>query len=1060
MFNILHISLHDRTWGIGREARLLHESLPTFGIESNLWASEIKNVGINIFPFQANKTSSQQSPLTNADLLQIFSKYDLTKVDVIHIHLTETYYSPLLLPFFQLKPVVLSIYDASLYTAGCKHSAHCDYWQEKSCEACPLYAADKAQQLKQQQIFALKDSLYKTQKLHIVYHNAWQGKQLKESMLKNQPLVKLPLLCDTQIFYAGDKQLSRVCLGLAQDNFEIILYGGETVEFSKRFCSFVRPQIENIRQQGDKVTLVYIGHEELPPEAADVVRNLPYDCNGALLAEYYRSADVLLYFNGLDQSYAIADEAVATALPIVVFDIGAARDCINEKTGFVIDSFDAKGLKNCLQTLLRDADKMKVNLKELSQVSMRERMNEYIRFYETIAGKKAGWQLPVANNTANDTILPHYLLGEGWEKVAAYVNEKVTALGETKDKNIFVDKFFLAVFEANDIKADKYEIWNAIKLWMSFRKFTGQLVFSSLEERKAHLDASAYLRGKLTQYFSMVTLEEFKKVDEKHSHTIIQLWRAVFLNVTSVLHADTKEFSCDETLLKEERQTGYPFFFIKTMYYPYAEKAYEIDINATIHAGLPLSQKIVIMLWLTTAPLYSGTEFHRQHVLKYVKFISKYMAADLKILSPDLCIMFIEHFVQGLWRVSYLGGNNIEALRQYGKFIRENVKYRYPELCKPIKPRKRRKGEKLRVGYISMNFRNQAVSQYMANRFIYHDKNKFFVKTFILKRHVDEVTERIKGHSDEWVEFDDLLNFKHIAETVKKSKLDILVFADIGMEVLTYTLGAMNLAPKQVVLVGHGTTTGLPTLDYYISGDHEAEEADAHYTEGLIRLPNAGVAQLPPSQNESKMTRKEIGVPEDAVMFISCANGIKHYYTRDDLLIEILQKAPKAYIVLKPFQSTGTVDYKFMDRIKAKAKAAGVEARLIQLPPLPNPGDLMGLITLADVQLDTYPYGGWTTNLEALYYHLPIVTQYAEMARTRWGKRLLEVLDIQEGIAKDEREYVEWAVKFATDDEMRNRVTMQIKDKAAAVLFNGEKAQPAYEDALIKMIEAKKRGKA
>ena len=118
------------------------------------------------------------------------------------------------------------------------------------------------------------------------------------------------------------------------------------------------------------------------------------------------------------------------------------------------------------------------------------------------------------------------------------------------------------------------------------------------------------------------------------------------------------------------------------------------------------------------------------------------------------------------------------------------------------------------------------------------------------------------------------------------------------------------------------------------------------------------------------------------------------------------------------------------------------------------------MITLADVQLDTYPYGGWTTNLEALYYHLPIVTQYAEMARTRWGKRLLEVLDIQEGIAKNEREYVEWAVKFATDDEMRNRVTMQIKDKAAAVLFNGEKAQPAYEDALIKMIEAKKRGKA
>ena len=111
---------------------------------------------------------------------------------------------------------------------------------------------------------------------------------------------------------------------------------------------------------------------------------------------------------------------------------------------------------------------------------------------------------------------------------------------------------------------------------------------------------------------------------------------------------------------------------------------------------------------------------------------------------------------------------------------------------------------------------------------------------------------------------------------------------------------------------------------------------------------------------------------------------------------------------------------------------------------------------MADIQLDTYPYGGWTTNLEAIYYGLPIVTQEGKMARNRWGAGMLRAMDIEAGIAHTEDEYIMWAEKLAKDVELRKAISQKINKTAKRVLFNGIEAQKNYEDMLVEISHVKK----
>ena len=156
-------------------------------------------------------------------------------------------------------------------------------------------------------------------------------------------------------------------------------------------------------------------------------------------------------------------------------------------------------------------------------------------------------------------------------------------------------------------------------------------------------------------------------------------------------------------------------------------------------------------------------------------------------------------------------------------------------------------------------------------------------------------------------------------------------------------------------------------------------------------------------------------------------------------------------ILLKPFMDPSMVQLQWIERLEDAARKGGVLERLRIIPPLPHGNDIMDFLALADIQLDTYPYGGWTTNMEAVYTGLAIVTQEGEQARSRWGAHILRSLGVEAGIARNEQEFVRQAVELVNNNTLREQVRRQIRERAKDVLFNGEAAQPSYEAELIRI---------
>jgi len=622
---------------------------------------------------------------------------------------------------------------------------------------------------------------------------------------------------------------------------------------------------------------------------------------------------------------------------------------------------------------------------------------------------------------------------------------------ESKSRNIFVDAFYSSCLQILDLPKDSQVLWKVIEDWPVYRYLPGRSGGLPEQEGRALLDFSLCLRAKIYDYIMMTPFSEMSLQEGKRETSIIHVWWHVFFNYFSVLHIK-KESQSDRSHYKMElfadgnQQNKYVRLLLASLYQPFHAEEFDIDmITLWNEPEIPDCYKVILSFWLTNIPYCDIEEEQRQRLLK--------AGGDLChiIVPPMFFDSMVNHISNSFWLASYAGGNHVAALSGFGDFIADHMARNFPQYSLSERtPKGDMKHSKIKIGYISRCFYNQSVSYYMVNRVIHYDHEKFEVFIFALGTKNDDMTALFAKHASHFEQFTDLSTIQSIATSILACQLDVLIYAEIGMDPFTYTLAGMQLAPIQCVMVGHGTTTGLPTIEYYISGDFESFEAQYHYREKIIRLPNLGAAQYsPPSGSLMPSTRKEWNIPEEAILFVSCANGIKHLSGRDKLLVEIIKRIPNACIALKPNSSYDT-GQQIEERILAVAKEAGVEKRIFIVPPLKHVGPLLAI---ADIALDTYPYGGWTTNMEALYVGLPIVTQEGHMARSRWGAHMLRALGIHEGIAQSEQEYVEWAVRFAHDRVLRNNVRNKIIDQVRQKLFNGEAAQSAYEEALLKIIK-------
>lgn len=378
----------------------------------------------------------------------------------------------------------------------------------------------------------------------------------------------------------------------------------------------------------------------------------------------------------------------------------------------------------------------------------------------------------------------------------------------------------------------------------------------------------------------------------------------------------------------------------------------------------------------------------------------------------------------------YQGKNDRELQKIYGQWVSNVMTAKFPQFSQ-LQSVPLAAGEKLRVGIVSGHIFNHSVWKIVARGWCkYLDHSRFMLFIYYTGDVSDAATDDARSYADVFVRESAVAD---MAEIISRHRPHLLIYPGLSMDQQTIRLAALRLAPVQCVSWGHPETTGLPTMDYFLSSDlMEPPDGDAHYTEQLVRLPNLSVcyeplslpAELPPTQIP--------GVTAGDISFLCCQNLMKYLPQYDDVFAAIAAQVPRAKFVFLKFSASQL--HCFKERMQASFGRYGLsaDAHLIFFPLL-NPITYAVLNAEIDIYLDSIGWSGGNTTFESLPFNKPIVTMAGEFMRGRHTAAILRMMGVDETVAADRDEYVRIAVRLANDTTWRAAVSARIaanKDRA------------------------------
>jgi protein O-GlcNAc transferase len=268
-------------------------------------------------------------------------------------------------------------------------------------------------------------------------------------------------------------------------------------------------------------------------------------------------------------------------------------------------------------------------------------------------------------------------------------------------------------------------------------------------------------------------------------------------------------------------------------------------------------------------------------------------------------------------------------------------------------------------------------------------------------------------------------------ETIRADELDILIYLEIGMGPRSFLLAMLRLAPIQCVTWGHPETTGLPTIDYFLSSElMEPLDGDSHYAEKLVRLPNLSIWYEPlPVVSASRTSRSRLGLREDSFVY-ACTQSLFKFLPRFDAVFpRIAQLVPKAQFLFldHPVSSAATAIFK--DRLSAQFQAYDLDIdRYCIFSSRLHTEAYQSMHHHVDVFLDSIGWSGCNTTLEAIAYDLPIVTLPTDLMRGRHSAAFLTRMHMDNYISKSIEEYINFAADLAHNKFLYNTVRGMIKE--------------------------------
>ncbi|EPS61474.1 hypothetical protein M569_13323, partial [Genlisea aurea] len=363
-----------------------------------------------------------------------------------------------------------------------------------------------------------------------------------------------------------------------------------------------------------------------------------------------------------------------------------------------------------------------------------------------------------------------------------------------------------------------------------------------------------------------------------------------------------------------------------------------------------------------------------------------------------------------------------EAHRDWGKrFMRLFPQYTtWDNVKDPERP--------LVIGYVSPDYFTHSVSYYIEAPLIFHDYENYKVVVYSAVVKADAKTyrfrDRVLKNGGTWRDIYGI-DEKKVASMVREDKIDILV--ELTGHTANNKLGMMACrpAPVQVTWIGYPNTTGLPTIDYRISDSlADTPNTKQKHVEELVRLPDSFLCYTP--SLEAGPVSATPALSNGFVTFGSFNNLAKITPKVLQVWAKILCAVPNSRLIVKckPF-CCDSLRQQFLSTLEK----LGLESMRVDLLPLILLNhDHMQAYSLMDISLDTFPYAGTTTTCESLYMGVPCITMGGSVHAHNVGVSLLKTVGLGNLVAADEGEYVELALKLASDVAALSSLRTRLRD--------------------------------
>lgn len=394
-------------------------------------------------------------------------------------------------------------------------------------------------------------------------------------------------------------------------------------------------------------------------------------------------------------------------------------------------------------------------------------------------------------------------------------------------------------------------------------------------------------------------------------------------------------------------------------------------------------------------------------------------------------------------------------LRRCAELYAAEISSQAPPVAGRPAPRERSANPRIKLAYVSADFRAHATAYLMAGVFEAHDRDRFDLYAISLGRNDHSETRlRLERAFDGFIEVGDKTD-REIADLMRDLEVDIAVDLKGLTKGARTGIFALRPAPIQVNYLGYPGTMGVDYIDYLLADQVVIPEADRHwYAENIVYLPDTYQCNdARRIMTEKTPSRSEVGLPERGFVFCSFNGSYKITPQMFDVWMRLLQKTEGSALWLRESNEAS------MRNLRREAESRGVVGeRLVFAPSWPLAGHL-ARHRLADLFLDTLPCGAHTGASDALWAGLPVLTCLGDSFAGRVAASLLNAIGLPDMVMRSLADYEARALELAHDPatlaEIRERLA---RNRNTHPLFDTERFTRNLEAAYEQMVERHRSG--